>query len=106
VSQEGGGRLPQAGAGGSPLAQRPDYTFAAGWLITLLQAEQVGLKEWSKSDFYGGVASFLRGAARARGFTPCNPDQGRVPGPAIWESCVSPPGNDNAPTDMVNKQAA
>jgi hypothetical protein len=116
------------------IAQNPDSTFAAGWLITLLQAEQLGLNQWNKSDFYGGVAPFLKSwlplldvaaddvrvridgsAARARGFTPCNPDvelkarlrrDGRVPGPAISQRYLSHPANDNTPTDMVNRIAA
>lgn len=33
--------------------------FAAGWMITLQRAAELGLDEWKPSDFYGGFRSFL-----------------------------------------------
>ncbi|MFV0368652.1 MAG: calcium-binding protein, partial [Hyphomicrobiaceae bacterium] len=40
------------------ISLNPESAFAAGWLITLLQAEALGLDQWSRSDFVEG----LRGA--------------------------------------------
>lgn len=34
-------------------------SFAAGWLVTLVRAGELGLNQWSKSDFYGGLQGFL-----------------------------------------------
>lgn len=41
------------------IAQYPNSAFAAGWIVTLLQAEALGITQMGKSDFYGGVAAFL-----------------------------------------------
>ncbi len=37
----------------------PDSAFAAGWIITLLRAEELGITEWQASDFHGGLPGFL-----------------------------------------------
>lgn len=37
----------------------PNSTFAAGWVITLIRAEELGITEWSESDFYGGLKHFF-----------------------------------------------
>lgn len=41
------------------IAAQPDSAFAAGWLITLLRAEELGLTTWQESDFYGGLEGLL-----------------------------------------------
>ena len=41
------------------IAQNPNSAFAAGWIITLLRAQEMGITEISSSDFVGGIASFL-----------------------------------------------
>ena len=38
-----------------------DTAFAAGWLITMVQAEGLGLYENHVSDFYGGLGAYLDG---------------------------------------------
>ncbi|MEW6454449.1 MAG: calcium-binding protein, partial [Pseudomonadota bacterium] len=42
------------------IAQDPDSAFAAGWIVTLLRAEELGITHQNKSDFYGGMAEFLK----------------------------------------------
>ena len=42
------------------IALNPDSTFAAGWLLTLMQAQELGITQISSSDFVGGVAGFLQ----------------------------------------------
>ncbi|MFA5952605.1 MAG: calcium-binding protein [Hyphomicrobium sp.] len=37
----------------------PTSTFAAGWIVTLLRAEELRLGELSSADFSGGVAGFV-----------------------------------------------
>jgi Ca2+-binding RTX toxin-like protein len=37
----------------------PTSVFAASWLITIVRAEELGLTDWAKSDFYGGLKGFL-----------------------------------------------
>ncbi|MEQ1614600.1 MAG: calcium-binding protein, partial [Hyphomicrobiaceae bacterium] len=39
----------------------PEGAIAAGWLITLLRAEELGLTQMAHSDFIGGLAGFLSG---------------------------------------------
>lgn len=51
------------------IAADPSSTFAAGWIVTLLQAEELGLNRFSASDFYGG----LQGFAESFGFGRVNP---------------------------------
>ncbi|MCC5622304.1 hypothetical protein [Nostoc sp. CHAB 5715] len=41
------------------IASAPNSAFAAGWVITLIRAEEIGITDWSKSDFYGGLAVFF-----------------------------------------------
>ncbi|MEA5504711.1 calcium-binding protein [Halotia wernerae UHCC 0503] len=41
------------------IATEPNSAFSAGWVITLIRAEELGLTEWSASDFQGGLASFF-----------------------------------------------
>lgn len=41
------------------IAADPDSAFAAGWVITLLQAEELGITDWQPSDFLGGIRGFL-----------------------------------------------
>ncbi len=41
------------------IAAEPDTAFAAGWLVTLLRAEELGLTTWQESDFYGGLEGLL-----------------------------------------------
>ncbi|MEM7429235.1 MAG: hypothetical protein AAF441_24385, partial [Pseudomonadota bacterium] len=41
------------------IAEEPNSTFSAGWLITLLRAEELGLTTWQESDFYGGLEGLL-----------------------------------------------
>ncbi|MCP5083008.1 MAG: hypothetical protein GY948_15085 [Alphaproteobacteria bacterium] len=41
------------------IAEEPNSAFAAGWLITLLRAEELGLATWQESDFYGGLEGLL-----------------------------------------------
>lgn len=40
------------------IAADPSSTFAAGWIVTLLQAEELGLNRFAPSDFYGGLQGF------------------------------------------------
>ncbi len=39
----------------------PESAFAAGWIITLLRAEELGITDWQQSDFHGGLKGFLAG---------------------------------------------
>ena len=41
------------------IASDPNSAFAAGWIITLLQAEELGITDWQASDFLGGIRGFL-----------------------------------------------
>ncbi len=41
------------------IALAPQSTFAAGWLITLIRADELGINEWTVSDFYGGLEAFF-----------------------------------------------
>ncbi len=41
------------------IAMDPDSAFAAGWVITLLRAEELGITEWNQTDFYGGLKYFF-----------------------------------------------
>ena len=41
------------------IAADPNSRFAAGWVITLLQAEELGITDWQASDFLGGIRGFL-----------------------------------------------
>ncbi len=41
------------------IATEPNSAFSAGWVITLIRAEELGLTEWSASDFQGGLAGFF-----------------------------------------------
>jgi Ca2+-binding RTX toxin-like protein len=41
------------------IAVDPNSAFAAGWLVTLVRAEEIGISGWSKSDFNGGLGGFL-----------------------------------------------
>ncbi|MEM7428177.1 MAG: hypothetical protein AAF441_18960 [Pseudomonadota bacterium] len=42
------------------IAEKPNSAFAAGWLVTLLRAEELGLTTWQESDFYGGLEGLLQ----------------------------------------------
>jgi Ca2+-binding RTX toxin-like protein len=55
------------------IAQDPNSAFAAGWLVTLLQAEALGVTQQNKTDFYGGMAGFLESFNLQRfGASPAN----------------------------------
>ncbi|MBW4617625.1 MAG: hypothetical protein KME21_31360 [Desmonostoc vinosum HA7617-LM4] len=41
------------------IATEPNSNFSAGWVITFVRAEELGLTEWSASDFKGGLAGFF-----------------------------------------------
>ncbi|MGO9307325.1 MAG: beta strand repeat-containing protein, partial [Candidatus Korobacteraceae bacterium] len=38
----------------------PQSAFAAGWIVTLARAHELGLDTWSKTDFYGGISCYLQ----------------------------------------------
>ena len=38
----------------------PQSTFAAGWVVVLAKAHELGLDTWSPTDFRGGISSFLQ----------------------------------------------
>ncbi|MCC6780270.1 MAG: toxin-activating lysine-acyltransferase [Hyphomicrobiales bacterium] len=42
------------------IALNPNSAFAAGWIVTLLRAEELGITALDKSDFYGGLVPFLQ----------------------------------------------
>ena len=42
------------------IALNPQSAFAAGWVVTLARAHELGLDTWCKSDFYGGVNGYLQ----------------------------------------------
>lgn len=41
------------------IAANPNSPFTAGWAITLLRAEELGLNKFQASDFHGGLRGFL-----------------------------------------------
>lgn len=41
------------------IAADPKSVFAAGWIVTLVRAEELGITTWQKSDFNGGLKGFL-----------------------------------------------
>jgi len=41
------------------IASDPKSVFAAGWIVTLVRAEELGITTWQKSDFNGGLKGFL-----------------------------------------------
>lgn len=41
------------------IAADPASAFAAGWIVTLVRAQELGLDQWSPSDFTGGLAAFF-----------------------------------------------
>ncbi|WP_404338976.1 hypothetical protein AB2M62_07430 [Sphingomonas sp. MMS12-HWE2-04] len=40
------------------IAGDPSSAFSAGWIVTLMQAEELGLSSYRPSDFFGGLAGF------------------------------------------------
>jgi Ca2+-binding RTX toxin-like protein len=42
------------------IALNPDSAFAAGWVVTLLRAEELGITQLNKTDFQGGLVPFLQ----------------------------------------------
>lgn len=41
------------------IATDPKSIFAAGWIVTLVRAEELGITTWQRSDFNGGLKGFL-----------------------------------------------
>lgn len=60
VAEDFGEYLRNAEAINNIIAAQPNSTFAATWMVTLLQAEELGLNRASLSDFFGGAGGFLR----------------------------------------------
>jgi RTX calcium-binding nonapeptide repeat (4 copies)/Haemolysin-type calcium binding protein related domain len=42
------------------IALNPNSAFAAGWIVTLLRAEELGITELNRTDFEGGLVPFLK----------------------------------------------
>ena len=60
IAEDYGRYLANKDAINALIALDPNSAFAAGWLITLLRAEELGVTEMAVSDFYGGISSFLK----------------------------------------------
>lgn len=69
------------------IAADPSSTFAAGWIVTLLQAEELGLSKFAPSDFYGGLMGFAESFGFGRG------DRTGVLGQAFETLAVTIEGN-------------
>ena len=41
------------------IAASPNSAYASGWIVTLQRANELGLDEFAKSDFYGGLKGLL-----------------------------------------------
>ena len=52
------------------IAAQPQSEFAAGWLVTLLRAQELGLNQGSANDFRGGITAHLLGIADKLAWTP------------------------------------